>query len=207
MSSLTDRQQAIFDFIVGRVRHEGIPPTLMEIATAFGLTSPAGVADHLKAIERKGFIRRRPGASRGIEVADLAPHRRVASAWIPLAGRVPSRSWGAVEAGASGGIAVDQRLAGSGTFAVTVGTTALRRRGILEGDLLVVTPGKTLPPGDVVIGRQGRRAAILEISGDGRRATPLAGSVDADRDVDLLGRVVGVIRGLRPGSPNTDSEP
>lgn len=196
MSALTDRQQAIFDFIVGRVRHEGIPPTLMEIAAAFGLTSPAGIADHLKAIERKGFIRRRPGASRGIEVADMMPAPGASSAWLPLAGKVPSAAWGDTNRSRPSGVVVDRRLARRGGFAVGVASSGLRLRSILVDDLLVVSPGERLKAGDLVIGRQGRIAACLEIGADGRSAFPLAGRFDSDRDIEMLGSVIGVLRGL-----------
>lgn len=197
MSALTDRQQAIFDFIVRRVHHEGIPPTLMEIAEAFGLASVAGVADHLKAIERKGFIRRRPGASRGIEVADAALPPRTTSAWLPLAGGVPSAGWRPARSGAPG-VVVDHRLASPGAFLVSVSTDSLRQRGLLPDDLLVVAPSHQPGAGSLVLGRQGRHTSLLEISADGRRARALAGRFERSRDVDFLGRVVGVLRGIPP---------
>ena len=43
-------------------------PTVREIAAAFSIRSPNGVVCHLKALERKGLIKRTPRSSRGIEV-------------------------------------------------------------------------------------------------------------------------------------------
>ena len=68
---LTDRQQAILDFIVETIQTRGFPPTLREIGRAFGIRSTKGVNDHLAALERKGKIRRHADLSRGIEVVDL----------------------------------------------------------------------------------------------------------------------------------------
>jgi repressor LexA len=43
-------------------------PTVREIARAMSIKSPNGVVVHLEALEKKGWIRRRPNSSRGIEV-------------------------------------------------------------------------------------------------------------------------------------------
>jgi repressor LexA len=197
MTSLTARQQSIYDFIVLQVRRNGIPPTLMEIAHAFGLTSAAGVSDHLKAIERKGFIRRRPGASRGIEVQELRRSPKAESATrVPVRGSVPARSRpSTVEPTRS--IALDGRLAKAGHLALRAKTRKLERRGILEGDMLVIEPGGQTEPGDLVVGLQERGTCLLEISERGRSARPVAGRVDPADDVELIGRVVAVIRSLR----------
>lgn len=192
MSPLTHRQRAIYDFVVRQVRRNGIPPTLMEIADAFGLSSAAGVADHLKAIERKGYIRRRPGASRGIELArDRAPNPARRSIAVPIVAEIPS-SRGLAENGALGRVYVDSRLATGDMFAVRA-TGRLDRRGILPGDLLV-TRRADATPGSLVVGSQGQRVLLLEMSGDGRRARSLNGAVDKRREVRLHGPVVAVIR-------------
>lgn len=63
---LTARQKQAYDFIC---RNAGLyGPTIREIAEHMSITSPAGVVGHLRALERKGLIRRLPGAARGIEV-------------------------------------------------------------------------------------------------------------------------------------------
>jgi len=72
MSGLTARQRSILEFLRGYVRDRGYPPTIREIRDAFSLRSNRGVSDHLKALERKGFIKRVPGSSRAIEItADI----------------------------------------------------------------------------------------------------------------------------------------
>src|SRR5215510_9934696 len=55
---LTDRQREILDFITQSIRERGYPPTLREIGLHFGIRSTNGVNDHLKALEKKGFLAR-----------------------------------------------------------------------------------------------------------------------------------------------------
>jgi SOS-response transcriptional repressor LexA len=68
--ALTARQQAVFDWIRGFMVAKGYPPTLREIGKAFGISSTNGVNDHLRAIERKGYIRCEPSKSRAITIVD-----------------------------------------------------------------------------------------------------------------------------------------
>src|SRR5437899_2132369 len=66
LPALTDRQRALLDHLASFVAKRGYAPSLQEIAHAFGFSSLQGVKDHLKALERKGYVRRRPGQRRAI---------------------------------------------------------------------------------------------------------------------------------------------
>src|SRR5512145_1288776 len=81
---VTERQQAIYDFIRTTLAARGIPPTIREIGERFSIRSTNGVNGHLAALERSGLIARERGKSRGIA---LPPARRTATA-VPLVGRV-----------------------------------------------------------------------------------------------------------------------
>jgi repressor LexA len=114
---LTDRQQQILDFISSSITERGYPPTLREIGEHFGIRSTNGVNDHLKALEKKGVLRREDLKSRAMrpitappvaavqQQADVIPIRRAvltnvvpihdvaaydddAMAEIPIIGRV-----------------------------------------------------------------------------------------------------------------------
>ena len=67
--TLTDRQQAILDFLREHIAAEGRPPTLAEIAQAFGFRQARSAQDHLQALAAKGVIELVPGA-RGIRLLD-----------------------------------------------------------------------------------------------------------------------------------------
>lgn len=62
---MTPRQEQVLEFIR---QNSGYSPTVREIALALSIRSPNGVVCHLKALEKKGLIRRTPNSSRGIEV-------------------------------------------------------------------------------------------------------------------------------------------
>jgi repressor LexA len=77
---LTKRQQTIYDFIRGLIVRRGYGPTVREIAQRMDISSPNGVVGHLKALERKGFIRRDNRRARAIELAQGMPAGRQAVA-------------------------------------------------------------------------------------------------------------------------------
>src|SRR5262245_22940600 len=83
-SQLTERQREIYDFIENKIEARGYGPTVREIGVAFEIKSPNGVMCHLKALEKKGLIRKEPGAARAIQLVD----RRSPSFSLPLLGKV-----------------------------------------------------------------------------------------------------------------------
>ena len=72
---LTARQRELYEFVLRYSRAHGRAPTIREIGAACSIPSTNGVTDHLKAIERKGYLRRDPASVRGIEVVDDAAIR------------------------------------------------------------------------------------------------------------------------------------
>jgi repressor LexA len=69
IEELTDRQLEILRFIAREVEVDGFPPTIREIGDELGINSTNGVADHLKALVRKGYLERRPRArARGLKL-------------------------------------------------------------------------------------------------------------------------------------------
>ncbi len=70
MTELTERQRRVLDLIVSSVAERGYPPTLREIGSRMGIRSTNGVNDHLRALERKGYIARSGMLARGMRIAD-----------------------------------------------------------------------------------------------------------------------------------------
>lgn len=66
MEELTTRQKEIFEYIRQFIQDHGYPPTVREIGRHFGIRSTNGVADHLKAMERKGYLARGSLKSRAL---------------------------------------------------------------------------------------------------------------------------------------------
>ena len=70
--ALTARQQQVLSFIQDSTRDRGYPPTLREIGAHMGIASTNGVNDHMRALERKGYITRDLAISRGIRLCDFS---------------------------------------------------------------------------------------------------------------------------------------
>src|SRR5712691_3827724 len=64
--TLTERQEMILAFIKKSIQDQGYPPTIREIGEHFGIRSTNGVNDHLKALERKGYLWRGEQQSRSL---------------------------------------------------------------------------------------------------------------------------------------------
>ena len=69
-SQLTERQKEVYDFIKDKIESRGYGPTVREIGDGFGIKSPNGVVCHLKALEKKGLIRRDWNQKRGVELVE-----------------------------------------------------------------------------------------------------------------------------------------
>src|SRR5437660_8882901 len=83
-STLTERQREIYDFIRDKIENRGYGPTVREIGLAFDIKSPNGVMCHLKALEKKGLIKRELFSARAIQLLDHRPP----TATLPLLGLV-----------------------------------------------------------------------------------------------------------------------
>jgi len=70
MKNLTKRQEEILNLIKSHIQDLGFPPTRADIAKSLGFKSPNAAEQHLRAIEKKGFISILSGASRGIILND-----------------------------------------------------------------------------------------------------------------------------------------
>src|SRR6266513_1949409 len=74
-SQLTDRQREIYDFIRDKIEGRGYGPTVREIGHGFDIKSPNGVMCHLKALEKKGLIKREGFSARAIQLLGRRPKR------------------------------------------------------------------------------------------------------------------------------------
>lgn len=65
---LTPRQSEALGIIMAHIRDHGFPPSLREMGDQMGIASTNGVSDHLRVLERKGYIELQRGKSRAIKV-------------------------------------------------------------------------------------------------------------------------------------------
>src|SRR5690349_24417775 len=89
MQGLTKRQEQTLDFIRRSIENRGYPPTLREIGEHMGIKSTNGVNDHLKALEKKGYLEREDLKSRALRPISLegaGPTGQMVD--VPILGRV-----------------------------------------------------------------------------------------------------------------------
>jgi len=149
--ALTRRQREILDYIKDSVATKGFPPSVREIGEHFGIY-PRAAFDHIRALERKGFVRRGAAKSRAIEVLDFTekeaqPYTRQ----VPLLGRVAAGGPILAVENIEATITVAQEWAGSEeVFFLRVKGDSMAPF-ILEGDLVLVRSQPSADNGDVVV--------------------------------------------------------
>ena len=141
INNLTPRQTEIIDFLQELRRKGKNLPTYREIADHFGLKSPKAAADHVCALEKKGYVRRRKGRSCGIELLFSEKPSANGSISVPLLGYIPAGYPETKSEYQHGTLAVDPAILGGDTghklFALRVNGESMTERGILEGDWVV----------------------------------------------------------------------
>ena len=146
---VTERQQAVYLFIRGKIRTRGYGPTVREIGQQFGIRSPNGVMCHLRALERKGLILREAGMSRAIQLATEPAQLK----GLPLAGRIAAGVLHeAVEQ--QDRVDFDEMFSAGGADDVCVlkvhGDSMIEAQ-IADGDFVVIRRQKTARKGQIVV--------------------------------------------------------
>jgi repressor LexA len=197
--NLTKRQQEIFDYIKRYAAEHGYPPTVRDIGKAIGLNSSSTVHAHLANLEKIGLLRRDPTKPRAIEVLVDKARQAVAPSGLPLVGQVAAGQPLLAEENIEDYVDMP-RIAGGddGGYVLRVKGDSMKDAGILEGDYVVVRPQETAKNGEIVVALVGEEATVKRFfrESDHVRLQPENQAMDPirTRDVQLLGRVVGVCR-------------
>lgn len=199
MKPLTVRQQEILDCIRRSVEEEGFPPTIAEIARAIGVSSPHGVREQLRALERKGAIELIPSASRGIRLLVKSEE----NPGLPLIGKVAAGRPLMTEAHVECHYRLGPELfEHKGDYLLRVQGMSMRDAGIIDGDLLVVQHAPEARSGQIVVARVDDEVTVKTL----RLAGAMAYLEPANPDFSVItvdlgrqqlcieGIVVGVIR-------------
>jgi repressor LexA len=187
MQGLTHRQQMVLDFIRESIADRGYPPTLREIGARMGIRSTNGVNDHLRALERKGYLKREDMKSRALRPTHAAGGVQLPlpANLFPAAGGAPSNNVvqlhddedlveiaivGRVAAGAPilaeesivDTVRIDRGLVRGGrdVFGLRVQGDSMIDAGILSGDYIFVRKQLTASKGDIVVALIGDEATV-----------------------------------------------
>jgi len=214
---LTARQAEILQLIQATVDQTGFPPTRAEIAKSLGFKSANAAEDHLRALEKKGYIVLTPGASRGIRLthaADTSLGNTLKNAasrlseqlsdalTLPVVGRVAAGSPILATQNVAREIAVGTALFDRAPdFLLEVRGQSMRDVGILDGDLLAVKKTQDARSGQIVVARIDEEVTVKRLLIEKDRVLLLPENADFEPIVvtdgerlSIEGIAVGLIR-------------
>ncbi len=216
MQGLTQRQQMVLDFIRQSIHDRGYPPTLREIGARMGIRSTNGVNDHLRALERKGYLTREDMKSRALRPTGLdtpalgdegvAPIANdVDLVEIPVVGRVAAGLPLLADEHVIDTVRIDRTLIKGGreVFGLKVHGDSMIDAGILSGDYIFVKKQLTANRGDIVVALIGDEATVkyyfpekdhVRFQPANKNMAPIYVRAADFRPTMLLGVVVGVFR-------------
>ena len=196
-NTLTARQAEILELIRGYIEEEGCPPTRAEIAATLGFRSANAAEDHLRALERKGYIEMIPGSSRGIRLLEEQEYG------LPVVGRVAAGEPILAEQNIEDycpleGDAFHPRA----DYMLRVHGDSMQDIGIHDGDLLAVHRTSRAENGQIVVARLDddvtvkrfrQRGSIVRLIAENPAYEPIR--VDLrEQDLHIEGLAVGVLR-------------
>ncbi|HWO40206.1 MAG TPA: transcriptional repressor LexA [Candidatus Eisenbacteria bacterium] len=199
LPSLTARQKEIYDFLLKTIREKGYAPSIPEIGRRFKIASTNGVADHLKALEKKGYIRR--VGKRAFEVLSAVGQPVIVSVReVPIVGRVSAGKPLLSEENLEGVLRVPDDMGSGKLFALTVKGDSMIGAGILEGDRVIVKQQATAENGDIVcafidgeitLKRFYKSGETIALKAENENYPPIEIS---GGELRILGKVVGLMR-------------
>jgi len=175
MPDLTARQAQILAFIQDHTDAEGLPPTLQQIADAFGFRQACAAHKHVKRLEQAGHLQVRPNQARGIRLPSSRSPRRDDRLTLAVLGRVAAGAPIGADAGAERELQIDRALfATVPDYLLRVQGDSMREEGIFDGDLIAVKRASDARDGQIVIARIDEEITIkrLERTTHGIRLLP-----------------------------------
>ena len=199
LPGLTSRQKEIYDFLLKSIRERGFAPSIHEIGRQFKIASTNGVSDHLKALEKKGYIRR--VGKRAIELLNaLGKPVLSVTREVPLLGRVPAGKPFLSEENIEGVLTIPADMSGGKTFALRVKGDSMIGAGIMDGDRVIVKQQTTAESGEIVcaiingeatLKRFFKKERVITLKAENEKYAPI---IVSEGEFRLAGRVVGLLR-------------
>ena len=217
---LTARQEEIFNFIRTFIRERGYPPSVREVGEHFRIY-PRAAFDHLKALERKGYLKRRGSMSRCLEVLvfqgsdsydplqkdagqgeRLRKERRSSVRELPVLGRVTAGKPILAIEHVEGTLPFPADwVKGKDVFLLKVKGDSMSPY-ILPGDYVVVRSQPSAENGDVVVTLMGEEATVKRFFKKGKKIELRPDNEgwetirieEGSEGTQILGKVIGVFR-------------
>jgi repressor LexA len=213
---LTPRQRRVLEVIREWVERFGYPPSVREIGEAVGLTSTSSVAHQLRALERKGYLRRDHNRPRAVGVrpadnaSDASEEARNAAGdqpprprpvFVPVVGRIAAGGPVLAEQVIEDMFPLPKEIVGEGSlFLLRVTGDSMIEAAITDGDWVVVRQQPSAENGEIVAAMIDGEATVKTFKRrDGHiwllPHNPAYEPIPGD-EATVLGRVVAVLRRL-----------
>jgi len=202
--SLTPRQQRVLDYLQHAITVDGQAPSLRQAAADLGV-SHAAIAQILKTLEGKGYLKREGRYSRTVYLLNRASETAALQRWreIPIVGRVTAGLPMYAQTEWDGSTVLDATVfRGQNLFALHVKGDSMKDAGILNGDLAICEPRQYAQNGEIVVAlinneeatvkRFFLRKTHIELRPENTDYPPLRYSLS---DVLIQGKVIGIQRG------------
>ncbi|NYH76768.1 repressor LexA [Actinopolyspora biskrensis] len=207
-SELTERQRRVLDTIRGWMHDHGYPPSVREIGDTVGLTSTSSVAYQLRALERRGYLRRDPHRPRTVGVLTAEDTssssefaERANPAYVPLVGRIAAGGPILAEQSVDDVFPLPREIVGEGSlFLLNVVGDSMIDLAITDGDWVTVRQQPDAENGDVVAAMIDGEATVKTLKRTEDHVWLLPHNADYEPilgdEATVLGKVVAVFRKL-----------
>ncbi len=159
LEALTERQKRVLECIVKFQEEHNYPPSIIEICQRLGIRSTNGVAGHIRALIKKGYIEKTSKArtikitrkAREIFLSKESGEFNQKANLVPLLGLIPAGIPVLSEANIEKMLPIPSEIRSEGVYALKVIGDSMIEDGILDGDIIIVDTKLNPQYGDIVV--------------------------------------------------------
>ncbi len=208
---LTEKQGIFLKEIYKFISDKNYPPSVRELASISGFSSPRGAADHLNVLVKKGYIQKNP-SSRSLKLTEKAFwHLKIPNPfsdnnilYLPLLGRIAAGKPVFAEENINEYVPVSKQIMGraEGQFILKVKGDSMSGDHILDGDMIIIRIQDTAENGDIVAALLNDEAVVKRFykRSDGTielvSSNPLYEPIIVRDEVKIQGKVIAVYRNI-----------
>ena len=202
--TLTPKQQRVLEHLRHEIATGGQVPSLRQAAAELGV-SHAAIAQIIKALEEKGYLKREGRYSRTVHILNRARETSASQRWreVPVIGRVTAGLPMYAQTEWDGSTVLDTAVfRGQNLFALRIKGQSMKNIGILDGDLAICEPRQYAQNGEIVVAlinneeatvkRFFLRKKYIELRPENPDYSPMRYDFD---EILIQGKVIGIQRG------------
>lgn len=194
MDQLTERQREVLSIIKNELKKGGGFPSVREIAEKLGVNNPSGISGHIKALIRKGYVKKQNNFALTSEAEDQARQ-------IPLVALVPAGSAAEVFDNAEDYVCFDSSYFSKGQImAIKVFGNSMSGDGIRDGDIGLIQMQSRINKSDIAVVRYDGEVTLKRLRKTRSHVELVPSNPDfpvksvEPQKVEVVGKLVGIVR-------------